>query len=90
MPDEYKVRVVDLGEGEVVDETFDPLYSREEAVRAADDRAAADRGDNASGLGYEVVVARGGDASRVIYWAAHTGGGVVDSGTNDPPWQRRF
>ncbi len=86
MPDEYKIYVVNFSEGAVVDETFDPFYSREEAIRAANDRVAVDRSDNVTGVGYEVVVPESARVSRVIYWTAHTGNGVVDAGEGEPPW----
>ena len=87
MEDEYKVYVVDLGEGSVVvDETFDPLHTYEEAVDAADGCAAEDRDDDATGLAYEVVALEGGRVSDVVYWTMHRGGGVVDSGVDVPPW----
>jgi hypothetical protein len=85
---EYKVLVVDLDEDEVVDETFDPLYTREAAISVADARVAIDRDENVTGLGYEVVVHEGEDVfSRAVYWTAHAGDGVVNSGEGAPPWE---
>ena len=87
MEDEYKVYVVDLGEGSVVvDETFDPLHTYEEAIDVADGCAAEDRDDDATDLAYEVVALEGGRVSDVVYWTMHRGGGVVDSGVDVPPW----
>src|ERR687884_693871 len=68
MAGEYKVYVVNFNEGSVVDETFDPLYTREEAIRRADEFVASDRNDNSTGLGYEVVVSETERISRVVYW----------------------
>jgi hypothetical protein len=84
---EHKVLVVDLDESEVVDETFDPLYSREEAISVAEARVAIDQDENVTGLGYEVVVHEGEDVSRVVYWTAYVGDGVVNSGEGAPPWE---
>ena len=87
MADGYKLYVIDLGEGSVVvDETFDPLHTYEEAVDVADGCAAEDRDDDATDLAYEVVALEGGRVSDVVYWTMHRGGGVVDSGVDVPPW----
>ena len=83
---EYKVCVVNFRGGSVVDESG-PFDTEAEAINTAEEYAASDRTENATGLGYEVLVAESEHISRVVYWAVHAGGGVVDEGVGQPPWK---
>jgi hypothetical protein len=82
----YRVYVVNFREGLVVDEEG-PFDARDEAISAAEGYAARDRDDRVTGLGYEVVVPVRANLSQIVFWTAHSGDGVVDSGEGQPPWE---
>jgi hypothetical protein len=83
----YKVCVVTFREGSVIDESG-PFETAAEAVNAAEEYAVSDRTEHATGLGYEVLVPESEHISRIVYWTAHTGDGVVDEGVGVPPWHK--
>ena len=82
----YKVFVVTFREGSVVDEEG-PFDACEEAIITAEEYAARDRDEKATGLGYEVVAPEHENLSRKVFWTAHSGDGVVCSGEGLPPWE---